>query len=697
MCRYVRIVAVLLFTLASVAARAAVVSIPDPNLAAALSEATGLPATEITDTARASLKGIYAWERGITSLEGLQYAVNLTMAGLGKNAIRDVSPLAGLEHLNTLYLPENGITDARILSGLVHVRQLGLEYNPLGDIAPLAELTNITHLWLSGTGIHDVSPLASLTNLQDVALGNNLLGTLTPLSSLVNLEGLGLWSTGISDLSPLAGLTNLKRLLVQDNEIVSLEPLSGLTNLVLLRASRNHIADVSPLAGMVHLGEGDEWETPDLDLSFNMVADISPLAANPGLSSGDAIELRDNPLSAASISEHIPALRGRGVIVLARSAEPSIFPHPEFSHPLAVVGDAITSGGYLRLTQPANWQVGAAWSTTKLPVAGGFESRFRFRITDFGDRGADGLAFVIQNSEPFALGDLGGGIGYSGIANSLAVEFDTWDNSDFPDPDDNHISLHTARIKVNRTDHAYALASTSDIPRLASGATHTVLVRYAPGSFQVFLNDLTKPILSVPLRLPDTLFLDHGSAWVGFTAATGGAHESHDILSWSFVPTGGAVVANLVPNGSFEEGVSVPGGSFVEIAAGSTAIAAWTVSRGNVDYINGYWEASAGTRSIDLNGSTAGGVSTEIGTVPGHTYNVMFDLSGNPEGGPRVMRMRASAAGASADFTFDTTGHTKANMGWRTESWTFTASATRTAVNFARDISSAWDRRSPSR
>src|ERR1039458_3715420 len=25
-----------------------------------------------------------------------------------------------------------------------------------------------------------------------------------------------------------------------------------------------------------------------------------------------------------------------------------------------------------------------------------------------------------------------------------------------------------------------------------------------------------------------------GSAWVGFTAATGGGHENHDILSWKF-------------------------------------------------------------------------------------------------------------------------------------------------------------------
>ncbi len=62
-----------------------------------------------------------------------------------------------------------------------------------------------------------------------------------------------------------------------------------------------------------------------------------------------------------------------------------------------------------------------------------------FRITDVMGLGADGFAFVIQNSGANVLGGTGGAMGYGsniyfdgptprGIENSLAVEFDMWNN-----------------------------------------------------------------------------------------------------------------------------------------------------------------------------------------------------------------------------------------------------------------------------
>jgi hypothetical protein len=41
--------------------------------------------------------------------------------------------------------------------------------------------------------------------------------------------------------------------------------------------------------------------------------------------------------------------------------------------------------------------------------------------------------------------------------------------------------------------------------------------------------------------------------------------------------------ANLITNGSFELASVDPGGGFVTLDAGSTAITGWTVSAGNVD------------------------------------------------------------------------------------------------------------------
>ena len=59
------------------------------------------------------------------------------------------------------------------------------------------------------------------------------------------------------------------------------------------------------------------------------------------------------------------------------------------------------------------------------------------------------------------------------------------------------------------------------------------------------VDDNETSALTVPLRLDsfsgkefkNASVLDrNGKAWVGFTAATGGLVENHDILSWKLIP-----------------------------------------------------------------------------------------------------------------------------------------------------------------
>ena len=49
-------------------------------------------------------------------------------------------------------------------------------------------------------------------------------------------------------------------------------------------------------------------------------------------------------------------------------------------------------------------------------------------------RGADGVAFVLQGQSAAELGEGGAQMGYGGIPNSLAVEFDTWYNTEAAGP-----------------------------------------------------------------------------------------------------------------------------------------------------------------------------------------------------------------------------------------------------------------------
>src|ERR1039457_5634233 len=69
---------------------------------------------------------------------------------------------------------------------------------------------------------------------------------------------------------------------------------------------------------------------------------------------------------------------------------------------LNLTGVAAVDDGVLRLTPEVDSVVGTAWAVAKQPCAGGFDTRFQFRISNPGGRpgtppGGDGFLFTIQN------------------------------------------------------------------------------------------------------------------------------------------------------------------------------------------------------------------------------------------------------------------------------------------------------------
>ncbi len=150
----------------------------------------------------------------------------------------------------------------------------------------------------------------------------------------------------------------------------------------------------------------------------------------------------------------------------------------------------------------------------------------------------------------------------------------------------------------------------------------------------------------------------------------------------SLVLSGSAIAAPLNSNGSFETGTDP--GSYSTLVIGDTeSIDDWTVSNGSVDYIGTYWQASDGTRSLDLSGNEAGAVSQTIDTVVGETYRVRFDLAGNPAGGSTVKTVSVDAGDTPGVYTFDTTGKTLEDMGWETQIFEFTATTETTTLTFS--------------
>ena len=199
--------------------------------------------------------------------------------------------------------------------------------------------------------------------------------------------------------------------------------------------------------------------------------------------------------------------------------------------------DAAT--GNLRLTPALDGQAGSAFHTTALAIdpATSFTTEFDFQITD-GDGlfGADGFTFVLQNDARGidALGTGGSKLGYSGsikIFNSLAIAFDTFQNSGQGDVSDNQIGIF-----VNGNVKAPLAQAEVDPFNLNGGATGHVWIDYDGTSdlLEVFLaaGD-TKPEEAVLSTTVDLATFVGDEAYAGFTAGTGGLANAHDILDWS--------------------------------------------------------------------------------------------------------------------------------------------------------------------
>ncbi|MGD0660606.1 MAG: choice-of-anchor C family protein [Syntrophorhabdales bacterium] len=152
-----------------------------------------------------------------------------------------------------------------------------------------------------------------------------------------------------------------------------------------------------------------------------------------------------------------------------------------------------------------------------------------------------------------------------------------------------------------------------------------------------------------------------------------------------------AQATNLIQNGEFNAG-TLPSGFTTVNAGDSTTIADWTVTVGSVDWIGGYWNnpGPPGVEgSIDLDGSTFGGISQTIATVSGQSYTLTFDLAANPEGTPQVKLLQVGAGIEIQDFT-DTTNFSRPLV-YTPEAFTFVATSSSTTISFISEDASSSD------
>lgn len=148
---------------------------------------------------------------GIKSIEGIQYAKNLTQLKLNENEISDITPLKDLKKLEYLEFSRNRVV----------------------DVTPLKDLTNLTFLKLYNNWIEDVTPLAGLVNLEGLDLHNNVRQKM--------VDGKRINSGGISDISSLKNLTKLNFLDLSANNLKDVSVIKNFDKIKDIDLSGNHI------------------------------------------------------------------------------------------------------------------------------------------------------------------------------------------------------------------------------------------------------------------------------------------------------------------------------------------------------------------------------------------------------------------------------------------------------------------------
>ncbi len=199
-------------------------------------------------------------------------------------------------------------------------------------------------------------------------------------------------------------------------------------------------------------------------------------------------------------------------------------------------------GAVLRLTPASDHQVGGAFITStnaSNSASKAFSTFFQFRIGSPGGQGpADGFAFVLQPNAG-SLGSNGGGLGYQGLPNSVAVEFDTYFN--LFDTDNNHIAVLSSGLMVDHASFTPGGVSNCDSPTgvpncLANGKLWSAWIDYDGTTLGVAVSEgvSLRPANAINFDIDIPSIVGSGTTFAGFTAATGAGYESHDIISWQY-------------------------------------------------------------------------------------------------------------------------------------------------------------------
>lgn len=265
-------------------------------------------------------------------------------------------------------------------------------------------------------------------------------------------------------------------------------------------------------------------------------------------------------------------------------------------------------GAALRLTDGVVGRASSAFSASTVSVTR-FSTTFSFQVTN---AGAEGLTFAIQRVGPTAVGSGGGGLGYGGIANSVAIKFDF--NSNAGEGSD------STGLYVNGAapTSAGSVDMTASGVAIGSGHVMQVVLAYDGTTLHQTVTDtVTHAAFSTNYTIDIPATIGGSSAYVGFTASTGTSASTQDVLAWSYTP---------LPNPP-----TAPANLAVTPASGTELDVSWTATSAPVDHYTILRLTAPNTYTQIA--QVPGNVTTypDGGLTPGATYSYEV-IAGNAGG-----------------------------------------------------------------